>query len=158
MPNIHDPDFDEPRDHAGFRCLRARLGRQAGSKRLGLSLFEVPPGQAPYPYHFHLTEEELLIVVSGRPSVRTADGWRELAEGEVLAFPRGESGAHQIVNRTEETIRFLAFSTSGEPDVVVQPDSGKLGAFERTPEGGGLRVWFKEDDAVDYYEGEEPPS
>src|SRR5215204_6226196 len=146
-PNIRDPDFDEPRDHPGFTCLRARLGRQAGCERLGLSLFEVPAGEAGYPYHYHLTEEELVVVLSGRPSLRTADGWRELDEGEVIGFPRGEAGVHQIVNRGDETVRFLAFSTSGEPDVVVQPDSGKVGAFERRPAGGGRRIWFKEGDA-----------
>jgi uncharacterized cupin superfamily protein len=157
-PNIGEPEFDEQREHPGFRCLRARLGRQAGCERLGLSLFEVPPGEAAYPYHYHLTEEELVVVLSGRPSLRTATGWRKLNEGEVVGFPRGEKGVHQIVNRTEDTIRFLAFSTSGEPDVVVQPDSGKVGAFERKPDGGGLRIWFKGDDAVDYWEGEQPPS
>jgi uncharacterized cupin superfamily protein len=157
MPNVNRPEFDEPRDHPGFRCLRARLGRQAGSERLGLSLFEVPPGEAAYPYHYHLAEEELLIVLSGRPSLRTPQGWRELEEGEVVAFLRGEPGAHQLVNRGEKAVRFLAISTSGEPDVLIQPDSGKLGAYERLPEGGGLRAWFRASDAIDYYEGEEPP-
>ena len=157
-PNIREPDFDEPREQPGFRCERARLGRQAGCERLGLSLFEVPAGEAAYPYHWHLTEEELVVVVEGRPSLRTAEGWRELDEGEVICFPRGEAGVHQIANRTEHTIRFLAFSTSGEPDVVVQPDSGKVGAFERRPDGGGMRLWFREGDAVGYWEGEQPPS
>jgi uncharacterized cupin superfamily protein len=156
-PNIHEPNFDEPREHPGFRCLRARLGRQAGCERLGLSLFEVPPGEAAYPYHYHLTEEEVVIVLSGRPSLRTPEGWRELQEGEVVGFPRGDRGVHQIVNRGEGTVRFLAFSTSGEPDVVVQPDSGKVGAFERKPDGSGMRLWFREGDAVDYWEGERRP-
>jgi len=75
----------------------------------------------------------------------------------VIAFPRGETGVHQIVNRSDETVRFLAFSSSGEPDVVVQPDSGKVGAFERKPDGGGMRIWFRGDDAVDYWEGEQAP-
>ena len=157
MPNLNRPQFDEPREWPGFRCLRARLGRQAGCERLGLSLFEVPPGQAAYPYHYHLTEEELVIVLAGRPSLRTPEGSRELEPGEVLAFPRGEQGAHQLVNRTGEPVRFLAFSTSGEPDIVMQPDSGKLGAFERPPEGDGLRAWFRISDAVDYLDGEQPP-
>jgi uncharacterized cupin superfamily protein len=158
MPNIDDPDFDEPRSQPGFECSRARLGRQAGSERLGLSLWELPPGQAAYPYHHHLAEEELVVVLQGRPSLRTPNGWRELPQGEVVAFPRGERGAHQLVNRTEETVRFLAVSTSGEPDVVLYPDSGKIGAFERLPQGGGLFKLFRESDAVDYYEGERPPS
>jgi uncharacterized cupin superfamily protein len=157
VPNINEPRFDEPREHEGFRALRARVGRQAGSERLGLSLWEVPPGEAAYPYHFHYAEEELVIVLRGRPSLRTPSGWRELAEGEVVAFLRGEGGGHQLVNRTSATVRFLALSTSGEPDVVSYPDSGKLGAFERRPQGEGLRAMFRTGDAVDYYDGEQPP-
>jgi uncharacterized cupin superfamily protein len=157
VPNINDPQFDEPREHAGFRCLRARLSRQAGSERLGMSLWEVPAGEAAYPFHHHLTEEELVLVTVGSPSLRTPEGWRELQEGDVVAFPRGERGGHQIVNRSEQTVRFLSFSTSGEPDIVIYPDSGKLGAYERLPDGGGLRTLFRMGDAVDYYDGEESP-
>ena len=155
--NIGNPDFDEPRDHEGFRARRARLSRQAGAERLGLSLWEVLPGQAAYPYHAHVTEEELVVVLAGRASLRTPDGWREMEEGEVVSFLRGEEGAHQIVNRTEEPVRFLAFSTTGEPDVVLQPDSGKVGAFERRADGGGMRLWFRREDARDYFDGESAP-
>jgi uncharacterized cupin superfamily protein len=158
VPNLNSPEFDEDRgDVAGFRALRARMGRQAGAVRTGLSLWEVPPGEAAYPYHVHLTEEELVVVVRGQPHLRTPDGWRQLEEGEVIAFPRGEEGAHQIVNRTDKTVRFLAFSTSGEPDIVVYPDTKRVGAVERRPEGGGMRLFFREADAVDYWEGEQPP-
>jgi uncharacterized cupin superfamily protein len=155
--NIETPDFDDVREQEGFRANRARLGRQAGAQRLGLSLWEVPPGQAAYPYHAHLTEEEIVVVIEGRPSLRTASGWREMETGEVVVFERGESGAHQIVNRTDGPVRFLAASTGGEPDIVIQPDSGKVGAFERRPDGGGMRLWFRREDERDYYDGESPP-
>ena len=158
MPNLNDPEFDEPREQAGFLARRARLGRQAGAERLGLSLWEVDPGEAAYPYHAHLTEEEIVVLLEGRPSLRTPNGWRELEPGEIVAFMPGEDGAHQIVNRSDEVVRFLAISTSGIPDVVLQPDSGKIGAFERRPDGGGMRKWFRSEDAVDYYEGEKPPN
>jgi uncharacterized cupin superfamily protein len=157
MVNIEDPHYDEPREGEGFRCKRARISRQAGAQRLGVSLWEVPPGEAAYPYHAHLTEEELVIVLEGRPSLRTPSGWRELEQGEVVSFLRGEQGAHQIVNRGDTTLRFLAFSTNGDPDIVLQLDSDKVGAFERRPDGGGLRVWFRREDEVGYYEGEAPP-
>ncbi|MGH2834098.1 MAG: cupin domain-containing protein [Solirubrobacteraceae bacterium] len=158
VANINEPVFDEPREHPGFRCLRARLSRQAGSERLGLSLWELPPGEAAYPYHYHLTEEEFLVVLDGRPSLRTPEGWRELQEGEVVSFLRGEQGAHQLVNRTEDSVRFLAFSTSGEPDIVIRPDSGTLDACERRPDGSGLRAIFRMQEAIDYYDGEHSPS
>jgi uncharacterized cupin superfamily protein len=158
VPNINEPVFDEPRAQPGFRCLRARLSRQAKSERLGLSLWELPPHETAYPYHYHLAEEELLLVLHGRPSLRTPDGWRDLEQGEVVAFPRGEHGAHQLVNHTEGTVRFLAFSTSGEPDIVIRPDSGTLGAYERLRQGSGLRAVFRIADEVDYYDGEQPPA
>jgi uncharacterized cupin superfamily protein len=157
VANIKDPVFDEPREYPGFLCQRARLSRHVGSERLGLSLWEVPPGEAAYPYHHHLGEEELVVVLDGAPSLRTQEGWRDLEEGEVVAFPRGEQGGHQLVNRTQETVRFLAFSTNGEPDIVIYPDSGKLGAFERQPQGGGLWTMFRMADTVDYHDGEQPP-
>jgi uncharacterized cupin superfamily protein len=157
MANIESPLFDEAREHPGFRAQRARLGYQVGTERLGLSLWELPPGEAAYPFHYHLTEEEIVIVTVGRPSLRTADGWRELEQGEVVVFKRGEEGAHQLVNRTAESVRFLAASTNGEPDIVLYPDSGKVGAAERRPAGGGLRKYFRLDDEVDYYEGEAAP-
>lgn len=154
--NIHDPRFDEPREYEGFHCLRARLGRQAGTEKLGLSLFEVPPGQAAYPYHWHVAEEELIIVLEGRPSLRTPEGWRDLDPGEVLAFRVGQAGAHQLVNRTSKTIRFLAFSNQ-QPDIIIRPDSGTIGLAERKPEGGGLAYYFRINDAVGYIEGENAP-
>ena len=157
VPNINSPEFDEPRDHPGFRVRRARMGYQLGSERIGLSLWEMPAGEAAYPYHYHLAEEELLIVLSGRPSLRTPNGWRELDEGEVVSFLRGEQGSHQLVNRSGETVRFVALSTHGDPDIVLYPDSGKLGASERLREGGGLRTIFRLVDQVDYWEGEAPP-
>jgi hypothetical protein len=39
----------------------------------------------------------------------------------------------------------------------VPPGECKLGAYERRPEGGGLRAWFRASDQVDYYEGEQAP-
>ncbi len=155
--NINEPQFDEPREHDGFRCQRARLSRQAGSERLGLSLWEIPAGEIAYPYHYHLTEEELVLVLEGKPSLRTPAGWRELTPGEVVAFPRGEHGAHQLANRTAETVRFLAFSTNGEPDIVMYLDSAKLGAAERRADGGGLRTFFRLADQVDYWQDEPQP-
>jgi uncharacterized cupin superfamily protein len=118
----------------------------------------MPPGEAAYPYHFHYSDEELVIVLSGRPSLRSPEGTRELEEGEAVRFPLGEEGAHQILNRTDETVTFLAISSHGRPDVVVYPDSDKVGVGERLPKGGGLRGFFPRDAAVDYWTGEKGPA
>jgi uncharacterized cupin superfamily protein len=157
VPNLNDLEFDDVREGEGFECRRARLGPQTGVHRVGASLWEVPPGKAPYPYHFHLTEDEIVIVLEGSLSLRTPEGWRELEQGEVVGFPVGEAGAHQVVNRGETTVRFLAVSNSGLPEAVVQVDAGKIGIFERGPGGSGIREWFRRDDAVSYLEDVPPP-
>lgn len=157
MPNIFRPQFEEGERPQGFRSRRARIGYELGAELIGASLWELPAGEAAYPYHFHYADEEMVIVLSGRPSLRTPEGISELEEGEVLRFPLGEEGAHQILNRTDQPVRFLAISSNGRPDVVVYPDADKIGVGERLPEGGGLRAFFPRDAAVDYWTGEDPP-
>jgi uncharacterized cupin superfamily protein len=154
MPNVYKPAFEEGERPDGFRSRRARIGYELGTELIGCSLWELPAGEAAYPYHFHYADEELVIVLSGRPSLRTPEGTRELEEGEAFRFPLGEEGAHQILNRSEETVVFLAVSSSGRPDVIVYPDSDKIGIGERLPQGGGLRAFFKHSDRVGYFDGE----
>lgn len=141
----------------GFRARRARVGYRLGGELIGCGLWEVPPGETAYPYHFHYADEEMLIVLSGRPTLRTPSGERDLERGEAVRFPVGDSGAHQISNSTPETVTFLAISSHGRPDVVVYPGSDGVGVGERLPRGGGLRAFFRRGDAVKYWEGEQPP-
>jgi uncharacterized cupin superfamily protein len=155
MPNIYKPTFEEAERPPGFKARRARIGYELGSELLGCSLWELPPGEAAYPYHFHYADEELILVVRGRPTLRTPEGSRELREGDAVHFPLGEEGAHQLLNETDDSTTFIAISSSGRPDVVVYPDSGKIGVGERLPRGGGLRAFFRREAAVDYWDGED---
>ncbi len=66
-PNLFDPEFDHGLEESAFSHRRAKLGARAGSERLGASLYELDPGKAAFPLHYHLGNEELLIVISGRP-------------------------------------------------------------------------------------------
>jgi uncharacterized cupin superfamily protein len=157
VPNIYRPSFEKGDRPEGFRARRARIGYELGTELIGCSLWELPPGEAAYPYHFHHSDEELLVVLKGQPTLRTPEGSRQLEEGEALRFPVGQEGAHQLVNRSPETVTFLAISSHGRPDIVIYPDSGKVGVGERLPRGGGLRAFFRHVDAVDYWEGEQPP-
>lgn len=153
--NVFDPDLEPPDTAEGYRDRRARVGREAGGSRLGLSVYELPPGQSVCPYHYHLREEELLVVLAGRPWLRSPAGWRELHEGDVVAFPVGPGGAHQVLNRSDAPVRVMIASQNKDPEICVYPDSGKVGMFGSALEGGELMV--RMDAAVDYFEGEGPP-
>jgi uncharacterized cupin superfamily protein len=158
MTNLHEPQFEVEGDQGGFRYRRARLGYQAGCERLGVSLWELPSGEAT-PYGYHYGNEELLIVLAGAPRMRTPEGWQELREGGLVAFPVGERGAHQFLNRTDAPVRLLMFSEMRGPEVTVYPDSQKIGVYETmmSPERGGFGATFRIEDSVDYYDREKPP-
>ncbi|MGH2906835.1 MAG: cupin domain-containing protein [Solirubrobacterales bacterium] len=158
MPNIFDPEFDQQRDKPGFTRERAFIGRQAGAQKLGASVWVMEPAELAYPYHFHYGEEEMLIVISGRPSLRTPEGWRELEPGDVVSFPVGPDGAHQLANNSDEQVRFLAISTVEDVDVVLYPDSDKVSASYRKGLPEEFRGMFQKEDGVDYWNGEEAPS
>jgi uncharacterized cupin superfamily protein len=157
--NIFDPDFDADQEREGFSYRRAKIGWQAGAEMLGASLYEIPPGQATFPYHTHTANEEMLIVLEGRPSLRTREGWRTLERGEVVAFRTGEQGAHQVANFSDQTARVLVLSTMIAPDVNLYPDTNRLMAATRAPgaKGEGFQEAYRRDDATEYWEGEEPP-
>ncbi|MEX2108197.1 MAG: cupin domain-containing protein [Solirubrobacterales bacterium] len=159
MANLFEPDFNEQSEQPGFSWRRALLGRQVGSEHLGASLFALPPGEALFPLHYHLGNEEMLVVIEGAPSLRTLDSERTLERGEVVAFPRGELGAHQVVNRSDSEARVLLISEMNAPEVVIRPESGKLSAFGRPPggRGEGIHRVFHERDEAPLWEGEDPP-
>lgn len=161
MVNLYEPNFDEESNRPGFEWRRARLGRQAGGERLGASIYELPPGQATFPYHAHFANEEMLIVIQGRPSLRTEKGWRDLSPGEVVSFQVGRGGAHQIVNRSNEPARVLIASQMRAPELSFYPDSNKILAGTRPPGGeeGDDDIFgtFDLADMTDYWQGEEPP-
>jgi uncharacterized cupin superfamily protein len=158
-PNLFEPEFEPRFEREGFGGRRARLGKAAGAEHLGASLYEIAPRCAIWPMHYHLGNEELLLVVAGTPALRTPDGERELETGEVVALPVGERGAHQVVNRGAEPARVLVISEMNAPDVVIRPESGKLNAFGRPPgsDAPGLNETFFRRDLADFWDGEAPP-
>ena len=160
MANAFEPEFDADQERPGFTYRRAKVGSQAGAERLGASVYEIPPGQATFPYHAHTANEELLVVLDGHPSLRTPEGWRKLGLGEVVAFPVGEAGAHQVANRSDAPARILIVSTMTAPEITLYPDSGKLLAATRPPggKGDGFHEAHFRDQATDYWEGEAPPA
>src|SRR5215468_7233221 len=138
-------------EHEGFRVHEAGIGRRIGAELLAGSVYEVDPGKKLWPYHLHHASEEWLVVLRGRPTLRTPEGDRELGQGDVVCFLRGGAGAHQVRNTTQEPVRVLMLSTRIAPEIIEYPDSEKV-----------LTKDAKDDDIftsrygepVDYWDGE----
>jgi uncharacterized cupin superfamily protein len=144
--NLRDDVLGEERaEHEGFRHFDRTLGPLLGAELLGCSVYTIPAGARNWPYHYHLGNEEWLVVVSGAPTLRTPGGERELEVGDIVGFPLGEAGAHDVSNRSGDDARVAIFSTLNPPAHPVYPDSAKVGASGR---------YFRLADAVDYWDGE----
>ena len=53
-----------------------------------------------------------------RADAAHAEGEQQLRQGDVVAFPRGKEGAHQIRDDTDAPVRVLMLSTLIAPDIV----------------------------------------
>lgn len=135
----------------------APVGKRAGTELLGATVYELEPGAKWANLHFHHANEELIVVLAGTPTVRTLDGDRELAIGEVVACPIGRPGAHCLENRADEPARVLLVSTMNMPEIVEYPERDDAFVMteppytEGSPEGETrgrlLRVFHRKDGA-----------
>jgi uncharacterized cupin superfamily protein len=144
----HDQD-----DPPGYAAAYARVGPIVGAERIGATVYELPAGQSNCPYHYEYGDEEWLLVLSGRLTVRTPDGEEEAGPGDVFCFPDGPAGAHKLTNRGDEPVRLVMLSTKSNPAVAVYPDSGKIGVWPE-PGGGPDQLMVRRESNVGYWEGE----
>ena len=146
--NLFEVDVEKDEEDApGYELSYTRVGPLVGGEQLGLTVYELAPGQSICPYHYEYGEEEWLIALVGRPTLRTPEGGRELEPWDCAFFPTGEAGAHKVTNRTGETVRVCMWSNRLAVSTAVYPDSEKVGAH---PPGKLFRLA----DAVPYFTGE----
>jgi uncharacterized cupin superfamily protein len=141
------PEGDEP---DGYELTRAvRIGKKIGATRMGMTVYELPHGQAICPYHFEWTDEEWLIVLAGTPTLRTPDGERVLEPGDTVCFPAGPDGAHHVSNAGEGDVRVAIVSTKNDVGIAEYPDSDKVGVW-----ANGTHYMLRRSGHLDYWDGE----
>jgi uncharacterized cupin superfamily protein len=155
-----DLEWNEQSHGEKFGYRRKQLSSAAGGRKLGCSLYEVPPGRRAWPYHYHLANEEAIFVLEGSGMLRIGGEEVQVTKGDYEALPATAEGAHRLVNSSESVLRYLCFSTMVEPDVIVHPDSRKVGVFGGAAPGGPkekrtFSKFLRGDAEVGYYDGEE---
>ena len=149
---LSEAEFEhDPTDPAGFRSGMTRFGRDLGATDSGATLYELPPGEAVCPYHYEYGEEEWALVLEGTPSVRTPEGTEKLEPLDLVFFPRGPEGAHQVRNDSDAPARVLMWSTVVLPTATVYPDSEKVGVWTGNKADD---VMVRRESGVDYFDRE----
>ena len=157
VPLVHETELDwSAVDEGDPSFRRKQLGEAADGEDLGASLYELPPGEQSWPYHYHTGNEEAIYVLAGDGLLVLDGDEHEIEAGHFAVFPADESGGHRVANDGDEPLRYLAVSTMNDPDVTVYPETGNIGVFAGAAPGGReertVEGYFDPDDAVDYWE------
>ena len=150
--NLNGDEWDRTEDREGWKSKDAWVGHHIGAELIGGSMYELEPGNKLWPFHTHHANEEWVIVLRGEPTLRTHEGEQVLREGDVVAFPRGKEGAHQIRNDTDAPIRVLMLSTTDRAGHRRVPRHRQGRRAERRRRADHVRSPGPE---LDYWEGED---
>jgi uncharacterized cupin superfamily protein len=158
-PNVLNLSEVEPREQkegVRFGFKTRLLGKSAGARGIGASWYEVEPGRAAYPSHFHCANEEAIFVLEGEGTLRIGSERVAVRAGDWITRPTGPDHAHQLINTGTAPLRYLCMSTLLTTELVGYPDSDKIGAMAVTVPGQppAIRAIFRKDTQAGYYDGE----
>jgi uncharacterized cupin superfamily protein len=116
-----------------------RLGDAGGLTQFGVNLVTLQPGAMSSMRHWHLNEDEFVMVTAGRCTMVTDAGETEMAVGDCAAFPAGNPDGHHFINRTEAPAQFLVIgskaprevATYSDVDLTVTMEAGRASFFHK---------------------------
>ena len=138
-----------------FAAAVARIGPQLGMTKIGCTLVELEPGKRAWPFHLHYAQEELFLVLEGRGKLRYDQDEYELRQGDLFFAATGPGTAHQIINNSGAKLKYLALSSTDDPEICFYPDSSKYGAYSWRDGDQGVRFLAHQDSGLSYFDGEE---
>ena len=148
--NIEELERRSKSEHAGYEYIRRRFVPFGTSENTLVSVYEIRPYKAAYPYHFHHNNEETFYILSGEGLLKTPEGERKVKAGDLLFFPTGPEGAHKLANTSEgENLVYIDFDVVHDIDITEYPDSDKIAIW-----GKGINKIYPQKANVDYYDGE----
>lgn len=142
-----------------FAAEVSPIGQPLGLTQLGAMHVRLEPGKRAFPFHNHLANDEMFVILEGEGSYRFGAEAFPVRAGDVCAAPRGgPDTAHQLVNTGTGVLRYIGISSMNDPDVIEQPDSGKFGVVAIRPGPdffrAHLRFIGRREDSGDYWAGE----
>jgi uncharacterized cupin superfamily protein len=107
-----------------YQNLSAATGPQP--YKIGVSIEELPPGKRNCPAHWHVLEEEHVLILAGELTVRIGSDHHIMRAGDYVRFPAGVAEEHCLFNHSEAVCRYLIIGDNCPNEVAVYPDSNKV--------------------------------
>lgn len=110
--------------HARYRHLSESMGPQP--YKIGVAIEELMPGKQNNPAHYHMREEEHVLILEGELTVRIGKEFHVMTAGSYVRFPQGSPFEHCLYNHTDKVCRYIIIGDRDPHDVVIYPDSNKV--------------------------------
>jgi len=133
--------------HGRFGSRFRQLSSFGGGSHVGVMMEELAPGQQSNMRHYHMLEEEHVLVLEGAMTLLLGDESFEMSVGSYVCFPAGQKAGHALVNRGQVVCRYLLIGERNPHDVIVYPDTDRVGV-RLTGEG------YRKSATMEYWEGE----
>jgi len=114
--------YPKPHDSEMAGRWSIRLGEAGGLTQFGVNIVVLAPGAKSSLRHWHLNEDEFVIVTEGTCTLVDDDGRHEMSVGACAAFPAGVANGHHLLNETDEEARFLVVGTKAPHEVATYSD------------------------------------
>lgn len=110
-----------------FGIRYRQVGDYGGGSHVGVGIEEIEPGRQAYPAHYHMLEEEHVLILDGSLTLRLGDKEYEMSSGDYVCFPAGQKTEHALINRGDAVCRYLIVGERSDNEVLVYPDAGRVG-------------------------------
>lgn len=147
--NVHEVPLQRQQRAPLYDTRCGGVSDGTAARKLGAGFDILEPGMRSCPYHYHLAQEELFVVLEGEGTLRVAGQMLPVKAGDVVFIPPGPEYPHQFINTSAAPMRYLSISTQERPEICHYPDSDKWAAF-----GEGASMIQRRADKLDYWDGE----
>jgi uncharacterized cupin superfamily protein len=101
-----------------------RVGKHGGGSHVGVNIDELEPGRFSNHFHYHLAEEEHILILQGSATLILGEKSYVLGEGSYCCFPAGQKAGHHLFNHTSSLCRFMTIGENKPDDTCVYPKLG----------------------------------
>ncbi len=126
--------------------------RGADTRKIGVSVEELPPGKQSCPFHYHMLEEEHMLALEGEATLRLGEERYAIRAGDYVCFPAGQRAGHCLINESAAPFRFVMIGDNEPNEVCVYPDSNKISV--RALNRAEARAILRDGERLDYWDGE----
>lgn len=121
-----------------------RLGDAGGLTQFGVNLVTLEPGALSSLRHWHLAEDEFVMMTQGECLLVQDAGETLMRTGDCAAFPANTPDGHHFINRSDTPASFLVIGSKAKREVATYSDVDMV----VTMEAG--RAHFTHKDGRDY--------